>query len=225
MDTLDKTRAHVAYIGNLLFQRHLLDLAGGNISARVDDLLCISPRYSGPRYHWELRAEDVMVVRLDGTIVEGKGELSRESKVHLKLHKEFGAYGTGVIHAHSRNVLVFASMAKPIPPVLEATRKFGTIPVVSYATAHSADLSENVAGAIRGNEQRISKHAAAALAPYHGLFLMGKDLDAAADAVERIDTNCYCILMGQTLGASENFTAEREQMEADIHAFEEQQNA
>jgi len=225
MDKLDKTRAHVAYIGNLLFQRHLLDLAGGNISARVDDLLCISPRFSGPLHHWDLRPEEVMVVRLDGSIVEGNGQLSRESKVHLRLHSEFGAYGTGVIHAHSRNIMVFASMAKPIPPVMEATRKFGTVPVVSYATAHSADLSENIAGGIRGNEQRINKHAAAVLAPYHGLFLMGKDLDAAADAVERIDTNCYCMLMGHLLGASENFSTEREQMEADIQAFEEHQNA
>lgn len=203
MDTIAQTREHVAYIGNLLFQRHLLDLAGGNISARVDDLLCISPRFSGPLNHWSLRAEDVMVVRLDGSIVEGTGQLSRESKVHLRLHSEFGTYGTGIIHAHARNVMVFAAMAKPIPPVMEATRKFGTIPVINYATAHSADLSENVAGGIRPNTERISKHAAAVLAPYHGLFLMGKDLDAAADAVERIDTNCYCILMGQHLGASE----------------------
>jgi L-fuculose-phosphate aldolase len=211
--SIEQAREHIAYIGNLLFQRNLLDLAGGNISTRVGDVLCISPRFSGPLYHWELKPKDVMLISLDGEIIEGSGELSREAKVHLKLHNAFGQHGDSVIHCHARHVMVFASMAQPIPPVMEATRKFGTVKVAKFAPSHSADLSVNIAAAMEGQEERISKHAAAVIAPYHGLFAMGRNLNWTADAVERIDTNAYCIIMGRSLGASPMFEEERATME------------
>lgn len=215
--TISDIRAQIAETAALLFSRQLLDTAGGNLSVRSGDVVCITPRYSGLRHHWKLEPNDVMVVSLDGQILEGKGELSRESKVHLKLQREFSEYGNAVIHAHSRNLLVFASLSKPIPPVLEATRKFGTIPVAQFAPSHTSDLAENITGSIRGQESRIAKQAAAVLAPYHGIFVMGKDLDNAADAVERIDVNAYCILMGQGIN---NGDSQRADVEAVIGQYE-----
>ena len=192
-------RAKVARFGGWLFERRLTDAAGGNLSARVGDVVCLSPRYAGSKRQWQLQPEDVLLVDLDGNILDGAGEISRESKVHLRLHREFGEHGTGVIHAHARNLLVFAAMGRPLPPVLESTRKFGEIPVVEYAPAHSPQLAENVAGAIRGQESRIRKQAAAAIAPWHGLFVIGKDIDAAFDAVERMALNAYIILIAEMI--------------------------
>jgi L-fuculose-phosphate aldolase len=221
---IQQMRLEIAETGARLFSRNLLDLAGGNISARTGDVICISPRYSGPKHHWALKPDDVMVVTPDGEILDGKGELSRESKVHLKLHREFGEHGGAVIHAHARNVMVFAALAKPMPPVMEATRKFGEIQVVDFAPSHTAELSEHIAAGIRGQEARIRKHAAAVIAPYHGIFCMGRDLDLTADAIERIDTNAYCIIMGQLLTMGDALAAQRESMESAIAAFE-QRNA
>src|SRR5690606_34627615 len=82
----------------------------------------------------------------------------------------------------------------------EANLKFGDVPVIEYAPAHSVELSQNILGALRGCEERIRKHAAGVIAPWHGLFLMGKDLDAAFDAVERFDTNAKCILDARAAG-------------------------
>ena len=198
-DDIHAAREHIAYIGTLLFDRFLFDAAGGNISVRVGNRVCISPRYSGSNRHWHLKPEDVLVADLDRTLLMGVGQLSRESNVHFKLHTEFSHYGTAVIHAHARNILVFASQARSLPPVLEATRKFGLTPVIDYAPAHSPRLADGVASSLRGREARIKGHAAGVIAPYHGLFLMGKDLDAAFDAVERLDNNAYCIMMGGLL--------------------------
>jgi len=206
-------RAKIARFGAMLYERHLTDAAGGNLSARVDDLICLSPRYAGSRKQRSLKTEDVLVVDMDGNILVGDGEISRESKVHLRLHREFGEYGTGVIHAHARNVLVFAAMSRSMPPVLETTRKFGTVPCIDYAPAHSDKLAENVANAIRPQVERIRKQAAGVIAPWHGVFCIGKDLDAAFDAVERFDTNAYIIMMGKLLGQSDLLAAEREAME------------
>jgi L-fuculose-phosphate aldolase len=214
-------RAKIARFGTMLYDRRLTDAAGGNISALVGDVVCFSPRYAGSLRQWQLQPDDVLVVDLDGNVLEGNGALSRESKVHLRLYREFGEHGTGVIHAHARNLLVFAAMARPLPPVLEATRKFGTIPVIDFAPAHSAKLAENVAGAIRGNEARIRKQAAGAIAPWHGLFVIGKDIDAAFDAVERIDNNAYIILMAEMLKQSDLLESERQAMEAACANFTE----
>ena len=218
---IQKMRERVARIGQMMFARHLTDAAGGNISERVGELVCISPRYSGSQRQWQLTPEDVLVVNFDGEILVGAGTISRESKVHLRLHREFGEYGTGVIHAHARNLLVFAAAAMAMPPVLEATRKFGVTPVVGYAPAHSAVLSENVAASMKGREERIRGHAAGTIAPWHGLFLMGKDLYAAFDAVERLDNNAYIILQSRALGASPMMEDERARMEEIIGSYTE----
>lgn len=207
-------RVKLTKLGALLFDRHLTDAAGGNISARVGDVVCISPRYAGSQHQWQLQPEQILVVDLDGNILDGNGELSRESKVHLKLHRELGHVGTGVIHAHARNVLVFAALCRPMPPVLEANLKFGEIPVTPYAPAHGAGLADNVFAAIQPQEARIRKQAAAAIASYHGLFVMGKDIDAAFDAVERIDENAYVTIMSQLMGQGDVLAERREDLKA-----------
>ena len=218
---VQRMREKIARFGRMLYERHLTDAAGGNLSARVGDVLCMSPRYSGSKRQWQLQPEDILVVDMERNILDGEGQISRETNVHFKLYKEFSEHGSAVIHAHAKKLLVFAALGVPLPPVLEATRKFGETPVVAYAPAHSEQLALNVYEAIRGREAVIRKHAAAVLAPWHGVFLMGKDIDAAFDAVERLDTNAYCIMMGQMLGASPLLEKERAAMETAINNFQE----
>ena len=217
-DTLiAETRAKIAHLGALLFERRLTDAAGGNISAMAGEVICMSPTLSGSKRRWQLQPEDVLVVDHDGTILEGEGGLSRETNVHFKLYQEFAPTGTAVIHAHPRHVLPFAAMAVSMPPVLECTLKFGQVTCVPYAPAHSQELAENVAAAIRGHEDRIRVQAAGVIAPWHGIFLIGKDLDAAFDAVERFDTNARTILMAGHLGGS-NLLADQRQALAEAQA-------
>jgi L-fuculose-phosphate aldolase len=219
-ETIYAARVHITRIGAFLFDRHLTDAGGGNISVRVGDYVCITPRYSGSKHQWQLQPEQVLVADMSMNLLDGEGEISREAKVHFRLHRDYGEHGVSVIHAHPRNLMVFAALSRPMPPVLEATQKFGTLPVVEYAPAHSADLAEHIAGAIQGQEARIRKHAAGAIAPWHGLFVMGRDLNAAFDAVERLDTNAYCILMAQLLGGGD-LSGQRAALEAGIARYTE----
>jgi ribulose-5-phosphate 4-epimerase/fuculose-1-phosphate aldolase len=55
-------------------------------------------------------------------------------------------------------------------------------------------LAEQVALAFQGSEEKIRKYAAAVIAPYHGLFVLSKDLETAFDAAERTEVNAQCIL-------------------------------
>lgn len=202
-DNIEKIRVKICYIGHLLYERFLTDTAGGNISARIGDTVCITPRFSGSKYHWALRPEQVLVTDLEGRKMEGEGEISREAKVHYSLYTHFPD-GRAVVHGHTRNVLVFAMLGKPIPPVLEDTLKFGEVKVSKFAPAHSEDLSRYVTEAFEGKEDAIRTQAAAAIAPWHGLFVLGKDLDAAYDAAERIDVNARCILLSRLIAPEAN---------------------
>ncbi len=195
---VEETRVRIAEAGALMFTRHLTDTAGGNISARVDDVICITPRYAGSKFRWQLRPEQVLITDLEGHQLEGEGEISREARVHVRLLNEFPD-GGAVVHGHAQNVLVFCATRQPIPPVLEDTLKFGEVKVAEFSPAHSPQLAENIVAVLRGQEAAIRKQAAAVIAPWHGLFVLGKDLDAAVDAAERIDINARCILMAGLL--------------------------
>jgi L-fuculose-phosphate aldolase len=199
--SVEKMRAKIAGFGAMLYDRFLTDAAGGNISARVGDLICITSRFSGQKFQWHIRPEQVLVVDAQGKILDGEGDISRESKVHLALYQNFPMCN-GIVHCHPRNVLPFCAAGKSIQPVLEATWKFGEIKMVPYAPAHSANLANYIVDAIRGQEARITKHAAAVMGRWHGLFVAGKDLDAAYDAAERIDTNARIIMLSRALEAN-----------------------
>jgi L-fuculose-phosphate aldolase len=206
-DAVYEMRKKIAGIGKLLFDRQLTDAAGGNISARVEDLICLTPRFSGSKFQWQLRPEQVLVCDPDGNPLEGEGEISREAKVHFRLYQDYPD-GRAVVHAHARNALVFAAACQPIEPVLEDTLKFGTIQVARYAPAHSHELATFLSECLAGQEARIRKQAAGVLAPWHGLFVLGKDLDSAFDAVERIDVNARCILYSRLLPGFETASPE-----------------
>jgi L-fuculose-phosphate aldolase len=191
-------RQKIADLGRLMYSRKLTDSAGGNISVRAGELVCITPRYAGAKFRWELRPEQVLVCDLDGKKLEGEGDISREAKVHLSLLREFPDQNA-VVHGHARNALIFCAAGIPIEPVMEDTLKFGKVDVCKFAPAHSDDLSKFIVEKMKENAEALKKGSAGVLAPWHGLFVLAKDLDMAFDSFERIDGNAHIILMSSIL--------------------------
>jgi L-fuculose-phosphate aldolase len=210
---IQEAREQIAYIGRMLFDRKLTDAAGGNLSVRVGDWLCMSPTKAGQARQWQLHAEDVLVCDLQRKIWVGQGGLTREANVHFGLHQAYGEYGRAVIHAHPQNLMVFAVMNQAMPPVQEGTLKFGITPVTEYTPAHSTLLGKRIVDSMRGREALIKKHAAATLAAWHGVFTMGTVLYDVFDAVERLDNNAYFLLMSGAYRASHH-------MQDELTAFE-----
>ena len=198
MDFLDErvwvVRRRIAELGALMFDRKLTDASGGNLSARAGEYICITPRYSGQKHYWRLKPEDVLVVDRTGQVLAGAGSMSREAKVHLRMLNQF-KMANGVAHAHPVHALVFCVARKPLPPILESTRKYGVIEVLpEYAVAHGEQLSDLVYQAMLGKTARIEKHAAVVMARWHGLFAVGNSLEAVIDAVERVDVSAGILL-------------------------------
>jgi L-fuculose-phosphate aldolase len=198
-EMIEETRIKIAELGQLMFDRFLTDTAGGNISARVGDLVCITMAGCGSNYRWRITADQVLVTDLSGNVIKGQGKISREAKTHYRLYQCYSE-GQAVVHCHARNVLVFACAGLPIAPCLESTLKFGTIPVCQYAPAHSDELAEHIAASMEGRESQITKMAALTIAPWHGLFSFGKNLDTAFDAAERTEVNAQVALHSHLLG-------------------------
>ena len=195
--TVDVPRA-IAQTASLLFARRLLDMCGGNLSVRAGDRVFMTARYSGSRRRWQLTSGDILSGPLADEQLAANPRFSREGRAHLGIYRAIPE-AAAVIHAHPFHVLPFCAAGRGIEPVLEQTRKFGTIPVVGEAPAHSPELADNVVAGLAGQVAAIRTQAAAVLAPTHGIFIAAKDLNAAADALERIDTNAWCLLAASQL--------------------------
>ncbi len=103
-----------AWLANLEIPKHGLALfTWGNVSAfdKARGVLAIKP--SGVPYS-ELKADDLVVVDLDGKVVEGKLRPSSDTPTHRVLYREFPGLG-GVVHTHSTHATAWAQAQIPLP--------------------------------------------------------------------------------------------------------------
>ena len=143
----------------------------GNISVRGDDgLVYITP--SGMDYD-SCTEDDIVVMKLDGTIVEGKRRPSIEKDLHLSIMRERREVNA-VVHTHPIYSTIFACMGKEIPLVCdEAAQTLGdTVITAPYAIPGSDELAENCVKA-------LGKKANACMLMSHGAVCVGKDLKGA----------------------------------------------
>lgn len=99
---------------NLRLPKHgLITFTWGNVSGidRERGLVVIKP--SGVEYDG-MTLEDLVVVDLEGRIVEGKWKPSSDTPTHLELYKAFPKCG-GIVHTHSRWATTFAQAGMDIP--------------------------------------------------------------------------------------------------------------
>lgn len=189
-------KQRIVEVARLMYQRFLTNSAGGNISVRLGDRIYITPKYAGSRYLWNLQPEQINVLNLAYEVVEGAGDISRESRLHLAVYDHFPEAGA-VIHAHPFFATVFAVAERPIVPTTEYTTKFGTIEVVPSLPAHSQELADAVVAALAPRRDRLTKHGLALLLAKHGVVTVGRTLEDAFDTLERMEWSAHALLMSR----------------------------
>ena len=132
-----------------LVRHHLVTLTWGNVSgvSRADGYVVIKP--SGMNYE-VMKPTDMVVVDLDGKVVEGKLRPSSDLPTHLHLYKNFSSIG-GIAHTHSRYATIFAQACKEIPcfGTTHADHFNGTIPVTRLLTKKEVETNyEKNTGAV-----------------------------------------------------------------------------
>ena len=110
---LEELKKLVCEANLLLPKYNLVTFTWGNVSGidRASGLVVIKP--SGVAYDG-MTAEDMVVVDLNGTVVDGKWKPSSDTATHLALYKAFPNIG-GIVHTHSRWATSFAQAGLPIP--------------------------------------------------------------------------------------------------------------
>ncbi len=152
--------------------------AAGNVSARVGDLVAITP--TGARLA-QLTADEIAVVDLDGALVDAPLAPTSELPLHLAIYRNFDA--AAVVHTHPPMGTAIACVADELPCIHYALLALGgNVRVARYATYGTDELADSVVEALEGRT--------AALMGGHGAVTYGSDLQAAVDATELLEWAC-----------------------------------
>jgi L-ribulose-5-phosphate 4-epimerase len=124
-----------------LVKYDLVTLTWGNVSGIDRDRRIIAIKPSGIPYE-ELKPEQIMVLDLEGKIVEGSLNPSSDTSTHLFLYNAFPDIA-GITHTHSAYATMFAQACREIPCLgtTHADHFKGTIPCTRFLT--EAEVREN----------------------------------------------------------------------------------
>jgi len=176
-------------------RNNLVTWTGGNISALdwATGYVVIKP--SGVRYE-ALRPEHMVVVDLNGRIIEGSLSPSSDTASHLYIYRHRPDVG-GIVHTHSAYATAFAALGRPIPVYLTAMAdEFGgPIPCGGFALIGGEEIGKVVIEAIGDS--------AAVLLKNHGVFTIGKDAEAAVKAAVMVEDVARTVWIALQLGQPE----------------------
>lgn len=179
---LEALKKEVCHANLMLESLKLISFTWGNVSGidRKAGLVVIKP--SGVPYS-ELKPEDMVVVDLDGKVVEGGLRPSSDTPTHVKLYKQYPEIG-GVVHTHSPYATAFAQSRRSIPALgtTHADYFYGTIPCTRPLTKEEieSNYEENTGNVIietLGNRDVMP--VPAILVASHGVFAWGDNAEKA----------------------------------------------
>ena len=176
---LEALREELVRLHAELPANNLVAWTGGNVSARDPDSGLVAIKPSGVRYP-DLTASSMVVLDLDGEIVEGDLKPSSDAASHLYIYRHRPDV-TGVVHTHSRFATAFAAVGRSIPVYLtaQADEFGGEIPCAGFAFIGDDSIGQLVVEGI-GSSPAI-------LLQNHGVFTVGPTPEAAVKAAVMVE--------------------------------------
>lgn len=190
---LESLREEVWQLHLELPKNELVTWTGGNVSGRDAESGYVVIKPSGVRYE-KLRPEDMVILDLDGKIIEGDLKPSSDVASHLYIYRQRPDV-KGVVHTHSPFATAFAAVGQPIPVYLTAMAdEFGgPIPCGGFALIGSEDIGRVVMESIGDSSAVLLKN--------HGVFTIGHTAEAAVKAAVMVEdvarTVWYALQIGQ----------------------------
>lgn len=192
-------RSEIIKTGIQLVEQGLVASTWGNISVKKDNnSIYITP--SGMEYR-TLEPSDLVLVDLEGNILEGNRQPSSELCLHLAFYKQRQDIGA-IVHTHSIYASAYSALRKPIPPLIEDLAQVvgGAVEVAPYALPGTEELAQNAVNTIgtRG----------AVLLANHGVVGVGTSLAEAYKACLLVEKTAHIGLAAQVLGEPVALSAE-----------------
>ena len=187
------TREAVLDTARRMLRDGLVEGTAGNLSGRLPDgRICLTP--SSVAYD-TMTLEDLVVVELDGTVVEGTRSPTTEKDLHLEALRRYPELGA-VIHCHAVHATMFALAHEPIPAVIEEVVVYlgGDIPCCAYKGTGTRELGEEVA-------DHLADRGAALLAN-HGLVTCGPTPEKALHNALLVERTAQIVWGARAMGAA-----------------------
>jgi L-ribulose-5-phosphate 4-epimerase len=189
---LDKLKQELMELHLELPKNNLVVWTGGNVSARDPETGLVVIKASGIRYE-EMRPHHMVVVDIDGKMLEGDYKPSSDVYSHLYIYKHRPDVN-GVVHTHSVYATAFAAVGKEIPCVLTAIAdEFGgPIPCGGFALIGDDAIGKVVIESIGKSPAVLLKN--------HGVFTIGKNAKSAVKAAVMTEDNAKTVWLAMQIG-------------------------
>lgn len=199
---LDELKKRV-YEQNLALVKHgLVILTWGNVSGfdREKGLMVIKP--SGVSYD-EMKPDDMVVVDLDGNVVEGEYRPSSDTPTHIVFYKSFPEIG-GAVHTHSTYAVAWAQAGRDIPAygTTHADAFYGAVPCTRSLTKDEIqnDYEKNtglvIAETFKG---RDVMSVPAVIVKNHGPFTWGITPEKAVENAVTLEAVAHMALLSEKI--------------------------
>jgi len=192
---LNEIRELVWQLHMELPKNNLVTWTGGNVSARDPASGWVVIKPSGVRYE-HLRPEDMVIIDMDGKLIEGTLKPSSDTASHLYIYRHKSEVN-GVVHTHSPYATAFAALGRPIPVYLTAIAdEFGgPIPCGGFALIGGDQIGKEVINHIGRSPAVLLKN--------HGVFTIGSDAMAAVKAAVMVEDVARTVWLALQLGMPE----------------------
>lgn len=192
-DRAEQVREQVLGASKRMHARGLVEETAGNVSARLDgDRVVVTP--SSVAYD-EMTLDDLVVVDLDGEVVEGHRSPTSEKALHLECFRAYPEV-RGVVHCHATHASMFAAARRPIPAGIDEFVMYvgGDVPCAEYHRSSTDGLATEVTAHLADRS--------AVLMANHGLVCVGRSVDDALRTALVVEHNARVVWGAEVLGGA-----------------------
>lgn len=190
-------KSEIIYYSGLCYRNKFLSATDGNISIRTkENHIFTTASHTCKGF---LTQKDILEVDLAGKMIQGKGKISTEFKLHKFIYEQRKDINS-VIHTHPKFTTAFAAAGIALDKIVfpEIYLFFGKIPLAKYATPSTDEVPQSIAKFVKDYD--------AVMLANHGLVTFGKTLEEAYFKTEKVEHIAEVSFYSKMLGGEKVLT-------------------